>query len=228
MVFAADGDQVVDIGSAIVSVPFSDVVKFATVHRSSALEATAVPDSHGESLGGIGEALAAAQPEGTAGPVEDHPVQLRVRCQGLENLAGDGTDPDHLDMILGLVPSNTSTAHGSATCQGVGCPRKRATMSGSWHTPRMRRVVPLPVGRISPRLSPSDVPFPDGTGEDFANRGLVAETCRTDCKALDSLVKPVIGLDVDQVAALFTEWWHDREEVWNWITGLATEELGLV
>ena len=94
MVFTAHGNQVVDVGPAIVSVPFLDVVEFAAVHGSSTLEATAVPDGHGEPLGGIREALFAAQPEGTAGPVEGHPGQFRVRCQGREDLAGYRTLAD--------------------------------------------------------------------------------------------------------------------------------------
>lgn len=95
---AADGDQVVYIGPAAVAVPFPDVMELASVHRGAALEAATVSDSHRQPLGGVGEPLPAAQPQGTARPVEDHPGQFGIGGQGSEDLAGNRTDPDHLDM----------------------------------------------------------------------------------------------------------------------------------
>ena len=102
MVFATDRDQVFDIGPATVAVPLSDMVKLASVHRSVALEASAVPYGHRKPLSSIREALLAAQPEGTAGPVEDHPCQLRVRRQRLEDPAGYGSGADHLDVTVAV------------------------------------------------------------------------------------------------------------------------------
>lgn len=60
VVFAADGDQVVDVGAAVVAVPFLDVVEFAAVYGGVAFEASSVADGYGQALGGVGEALVAA------------------------------------------------------------------------------------------------------------------------------------------------------------------------
>jgi len=78
VVFAADDDETVDAGAAGVAVPYFDVVGVRGGAQGTALEASAVPDGYGEALGCVGEALLVAQPEGTAGPIEDHPGQIGV------------------------------------------------------------------------------------------------------------------------------------------------------
>ena len=57
---AADGDKIVDVGSATVAVPFADVVEFASVHRGTAFEASAVSYGNRQSLGCVAEALVPA------------------------------------------------------------------------------------------------------------------------------------------------------------------------
>lgn len=102
MVVAANGDEVVDVGGPSVSVPFLHVVEFGSVHGCAAFEAAAVSDRYCESLGRVAESLVAAQPEGAAGPVEDHAGQLRVGRECLEDLAGYGADSDDLDAPVGV------------------------------------------------------------------------------------------------------------------------------
>ena len=84
---------------------------------AAAFEASSVAYGHGRSLDDVGEALFATQPEGTSGPGENHPGQLRVRCQGLEDLAGTRPTPTISTWPRGLgspsfpeslnVPANT-------------------------------------------------------------------------------------------------------------------------
>ena len=106
MVFAADGAQVVDVGAAVVAVPLLDLVEFATVQGGTAFEASSGPDRYGEPVCGVGAALLAAQPEGMAARSKSSPP---ARCPGqrLEELPRYGTDPDHPDVNLASVPSNT-------------------------------------------------------------------------------------------------------------------------
>lgn len=66
------------------------------------LEAASVSYGHREALGGVGQPLVAAQPEGTALPVEDNAGQFGVGEEGLEDLAGYRPDADHLDLAVGV------------------------------------------------------------------------------------------------------------------------------
>ena len=137
VVAPADGDEIVDIGGSSVSVPFLHVVEFASMHGGAAFEASAVPDGDRQSLGGVSESLVATQPEGTALPVEDHAGQLRVRGEGLENLAGYRADADDLDLPVGegdvsLLPFPASTRLRSSRCLALPFRVCGANTPASW------------------------------------------------------------------------------------------------